>query len=166
MMRGDWEFPGEGAGTSGRQEAEESGRQRGLEERRPGLGTAATVGQVAPPGQAAGRNHLGEDVKRAGRGEPWGRRAAGVGGMEREVEAEAAGFSPEADLAVGASRMVPSGVLGARGARAWVAAPRIQGFPGARQDLVRRGAPSRAFPLGPVDAWEMSTRRHVGRAGA
>lgn len=39
----------------------------------------------------------------------------GVGGMEREVEAKAAGFSPETDLAVGAGRTVPSGVLGTWG---------------------------------------------------
>lgn len=106
-MRGDWEFPGEGLGTSG--------RQHGLEERRPGLGTTATAGQVAPPGQAAGRNCRGEGCQTGReRREPWGRRAAGVGGMEREVEAEAVGFSPEADLAVGAGRTVPSGVLGTR----------------------------------------------------
>lgn len=87
-----------------------------------------------------------------GRGEEelWGGRAAGVGGVEREVEAGGAGFSPEADLTMGAGWMVPSGVAGARGARAWVAPPPIRRVSRSTADLARRGAPSRAFPLGPV----------------
>ena len=85
-----------------------------------------------------------------GEEEPWGRRAAGIGGVEWEGEAGGAGFSPEADLAVRASWTVPSGVAGARGARAWVAPPRIRRVSRSTADLVRRGAPSRAFPLGPV----------------
>lgn len=79
------------------------------------------------------------------------------------MEAGGAGFSPEADLAVGASWTVPSGVAGARGARAWVAPPSDpEGF----QEHGRLGEEESSFqsvPLGACSGRRPRGERWAGR---